>query len=335
MVAVRHPAQRRQRLALRAGRDDHELVVREVLDLLRADEHPLGDVDVAEHAADVRVLAHRAADQRDAPVERTSGVDHLLHAVDVRREAGDHDPALAASEHLLETRADGRLRQRHARPVGVRGVTAQEQQALAPQLGQPRDVRRHAVHRRLVELVVARHQHRAELGGERDGERVRDRVGHLHHLDGERPGVEGLAGQHVLDLNVLQAVLVELRAHHRRRERPAVDHRGAVQLAQHEGQRAHVVLVAVGEHDRLDVVLPLAQVGEVGQHEVDPELVGGREHQPGVHDDDAAVVLDDHHVLADLTEPAQRQDPERARDSHRGEQLVALERLADDRPLLL
>jgi hypothetical protein len=31
-----------------------------------------------------------------------------------------------------------------------------------------------------------------------------------------------------------------------------------------------MVLVAVGEDDRLDVVGPLAEVGEVGQDEVDP-----------------------------------------------------------------
>ena len=141
------------------------------------------------------------------------------------------------------------------------------------------DVRRHAVHRRLVELVVARDQRRAELAGQRHRERVRDRVGHLHHLHRERPGVEGRAGEHVLHGTSLQAVLVELRAHHRRGQRAAVDRRRAVELAQHEGQRAHVVLVPVGEHDRLDVVGALAQVGEVGQHEVDPELVGRGEHQ--------------------------------------------------------
>jgi hypothetical protein len=72
-----------------------------------------------------------------------------------------------------------------------------------------------------------------------------------------------------------------------------------------------VVLVAVGQHDRLDVVRALAQVGEVGQDEVDPELVGRREHQPGVDDQDAAVVLDDHHVLADLAQAAEGQDAER------------------------
>ena len=122
--------------------------------------------------------------------------------------------------------------------------------------------------------------------------------------------------QDVLDRDLAQAVLVELRADHRRGERAAVDGRRAVQLAQHERQRPDVVLVRVGEHDRLDVVGSVAQVGEVRQDEVDAELIRRREHQPGVDDDDPAVELDDHHVLADLTEPAQRKDSKRARGCH-------------------
>src|SRR5581483_12499394 len=66
------------------------------------------------------------------------------------------------------------------------------------------------------------------------------------------------------------------------------------------------------EHDRLDVARPLAQVGEVRQHEVDPELVGRGEHEPGVDHDDPVVVLDDRHVLADLPEPAEWQDAQGA-----------------------
>ena len=72
-----------------------------------------------------------------------------------------------------------------------------------------------------------------------------------------------------------------------------------------------MVLVPVGEHDRVDVVLAIAQVGEVREHEVDAELVRRGEHQAGVHDHYAAAVLDDHHVLADLAETAEGQDPER------------------------
>ena len=196
--------------------------------------------------------------------------------------------------------------------VGVGGVAAQQQQPLAAQLGQPRDVGGHAVDRGLVELVVARQQRGPELAGQRDREGVGDRVGHLDHLDAERAGVEGLPRPDVGDLDVAQAVLVELGAHHRRGERAAVDGRRAVELAQHEGQRADVVLVPVGEHDRLDVLGPLAQVGEVGQHQVHPELVGRGEHQPGVDHHDAAVVLDDRHVLADLAEAPEREHSQRA-----------------------
>ena len=41
-------------------------------------------------------------------------------------------------------------------------------------------------------------------------------------------------------------------------------------------------------------------------------MLGGREHQAGVDDDDAAVVLDDRHVLADLAQPAEREDAQSA-----------------------
>jgi hypothetical protein len=95
-------------------------------------------------------------------------------------------------------------------------------------------------------------------------------------------------------------VLLELRAHQPDRQRSAVDHRRHADLAQHVRQGADVILVAVREHDRLDVVRALAQVGEVGKHEVDAEHLRGREHEPGVDDDDPAVVLDHGHVLADL-----------------------------------
>ena len=51
VLAVRHAAQRRQRLALAAGREHHEPVVGEALDLLRRHEQSLGHLGVAEAAA--------------------------------------------------------------------------------------------------------------------------------------------------------------------------------------------------------------------------------------------------------------------------------------------
>ena len=118
-----------------------------------------------------------------------------------------------------------------------------------------------------------------------------------------------------LERRVAELVLLELRAHEADRQRPAVDHRRHPDLAQHVRQRPDVVLVPVGEHDRLDVVGALAQVGEVGQHEVDPEHLGGREHQPGVDEHDPAVVLDHGHVLADLAQAARAGGCARSRSS--------------------
>ena len=178
------------------------------------------------------------------------------------------------------------LRGREARAVGVGRVPAEQEHTLPAQLGQARDVGRHAVHRGLVELVVAGDHDRAQLGAHGHRARVGDRVGHVHELDRERAEVERVAGKQVLDLDVAQAVLVELGAGHGHGEPPAVDRRPVVELAQDPGQRAEMVLVAVGDDDRLDVGRALAQVAEVGQHEVDPEHVGGREAQADVDDDE-------------------------------------------------
>ena len=52
----------------------------------------------------------------------------------------------------------------------------------------------------------------------------------------------------------------------------------------------------------------LAQVGEVGQHEVDAEHVGVGEHQAAVEQHDATVELDGRAVAADLAEPAEEGD---------------------------
>ena len=67
--------------------------------------------------------------------------------------------------------------------------------------------------------------------------------------------------------------------------------------------------MAVGEDDRLDVLGAVAQVGEVGQDQVYPGHLGGREHQPGVDHDDPTAVLDHGHVLADLPQAPEGEHP--------------------------
>ena len=245
---------------------------------------PVGHLDVAELAADVHVLAHRAADQRDLAAERRGGVDDLLDAMDVRGEAGDDDAALAARRR--PPRGAGRRPTRSARSPRGRRWSSRPHSSSSPSW--PSSARRAevggvAVDRRLVELVVAGDERRAERCVQRDRGGVGDRVGHVHELEAERPGLERACPcSSSSSLTSLEPVLVELGARHRHGERAAVDGRSLIgpELAQDPRQRAEVVLVAVGHDDRLDVLDAIAQVGEVGQHEVDPEHVGGREAQP-------------------------------------------------------
>ena len=98
-------------------------------------------------------------------------------------------------------------------------------------------------------------------------------------------------------------------------EQPAGEGRGvdghAREVRQDVRQPADVVLVGVGDQERPDVGLALAEVGDVGDDEVDAEHLLVGEHQAAVDDDDVVAVLDDVHVLADLPHPAERDDPER------------------------
>ena len=101
----------------------------------------------------------------------------------------------------------------------------------------------------------------------------------------ERPELDRLAlGVDLAQLGrAQQAVLVELRVDQPEREprRPdLVD----PHLAQQVRQRADVVLVPVREHDGAH--LAPVEVAEVGQDEVDAEVLVAREGEPGVDDED-------------------------------------------------
>jgi hypothetical protein len=137
----------------------------------------------------------------------------------------------------------------------------------------------------------------------------------VNQLEVKRAGLDDLAVGDVLDVDLArELVLVELGARHRHRQRSAVDRRRVVhaELAQQEGQAAEVVLVAVRDDDRLDVRDAAAQVGEVGQDEVDAHHLGRGEAQADVDEDDAVLVLDDGHVLADLPQAAEGKDAQRS-----------------------
>ena len=310
VVAVRDPGEGRHRLALRARAHEHDLVVRQRVHPLLVDEHALGHGEVAEVGRDRHVADHRPADQRDPAAVRGGGVEHLLDAVDVGREGRDDHAPLGGREDGVEHGADLPLVGREAGDLGVRGVDHEQVDAGLAEPGERTQVGDPAVERQLVHLEVAGVQHGPGRGAHGDRERVRDGVVDRDELALEHAEPLGHALPHG-ERQRGDAVLAELGLDERERQLRA-DQRDVAAQAQQVRDRADVVLVAVREDDRLDVVEPVGDVVEVRQDEVDAGLVVLGEQHAAVDDEQAAGVLEHRHVAADLPQPAERDDAQGA-----------------------
>ncbi len=85
----------------------------------------------------------------------------------------------------------------------------------------------------------------------------------------------------------------------------------SIQCRQYVWQRSDVVLVPVGDKDAAHPVCLGGQIRDIRYDQVNPGHVLRWELHPAVDDDDVIPAFQHHHVLADLTQPAQRQDPQR------------------------
>ena len=288
--------------------------------LVRPQDGVVRHVHVPEVARDVRVLAHRAAHECDLPPAGDPCVDRLLHAVDVRRERGHENPSGAAREDLAERLADDPFRLGDSGSLGIRRIAEHERDAAVADLGELAHVGALPVDRRVVELVVPG-VHDAPSGSlEDDRSGVGNRMGHPNELDAERSEVERRVGRR--DLAEVgfahEAVLVELRFHEAERQAGSVDD-GHMDLAHQVRQRPDMVLVSVRQHDAADHLLALPQVREVGQDEVDAQVLVARKREAGVDDHDRSLRLVGGHVLPDLAETTERDD---AASAHRGRSVL-------------
>ncbi len=312
VVAAGHPRQRRQRLALRAGGDDHQL---------------------ARRAAPSPRRARRAA-RRARCRKPSSAASPMLRTIDRPTRQTRRPCATAASstcctrctwlakqatmtrasapvEHPVEHRADLALGDHEAGHLGVGGVDQEQVHALVAEPGEAGQVGEPAVERQLVELDVAGVQHQPGRGADGDRERVRDRVVDREVLAVERR--RGAAGSPSFTSSRCGVSRCSL---HLAATSASVNREPTIvqvrPLAQQERHRADVVLVAVGEHERVDVVEPVLDGPEVRQDQVDAGRVLGREQHAAVDDEQPPVVLEHGHVAADLADAAERDDAQRA-----------------------
>ena len=141
--------------------------------------------------------------------------------------------------------------------------------------------------------------------GSGDGERARSRHGvrHLDELHLEAAHLHLVAGLHAVELR-LDAALGELALQKSQRESGAVD--GHFELVGVVRQRADVILMTVSEDDAAQLLQVVADVGDVGDDGVDAGAVLAGELHAAVHDDDVVAELEGGHILADLTDAAQK-----------------------------
>ena len=291
---------------------------RVVIELVGLHQSVVGHVHVAERARDVEVLAHRPAHDAHLASALQRNVDRLLHAVDVRRERRDEHAALAQGDDLAECFADESLRARVAGPLGVRGVAEHEIHSEVAELGETAHIGLEAVDGRVVDFVVRRVEDALSAHLHDDAGVVGYRVRHPHELEAERAFLHrSVLRPHLDQLRAVgELVLGELRLDEAERQPRAEDPRH-VDLAQEVRQAAHVILVRVRQHDRVHGAPAVDEIRDVGQDEVDAEMLVARKRKAGVDHEAAAIALDHGHVLSHLAEAAERDDADGAAVAHR------------------
>ena len=168
----------------------------------------------------------------------------------MRAEHRDHDAAFGGAEDPLEGFLNYALAAGPPRNFRVGRVGEEHRDALFSQLSHAIEIGHLAVDGHAVELEVSG----VDRGGHRrlhhQPDRVGDRVRHPNGLDGERVAdLELIARGHLAQISD-DARFGEPVLHHRKREGGSVDRH--VHFAQQPLQRADVIFMCVGQHDRLE-----------------------------------------------------------------------------------
>ena len=183
MFPVRHPGQRRQRLALRARRDDDDLLWAVVVDLALIDQGIAWDFEIAEVPGNGHVAHHRAADVDHLAAMSDGRVQDLLHAVHMGGETG-HDYALPATrQHSLKGRPDISLGCGEAGHLRISRVDHEQVDALFTEPGESAQVSDSAIQRQLIHLEVAGVQDQSGRGSYGNGQRIGNGVVDCNELD--------------------------------------------------------------------------------------------------------------------------------------------------------
>ena len=257
MLAVGHARQRRQRLALRAGAHDDDLVVGQVIDIKSIDDIRIVDVEVTELARHASVGEHGATGHNDLAAALARGIADLLQTMDVARERRDEHAARSILDGMQQVGANLGLGLGKAGNGGVGGVGEQQIDALLGEAADGGIVGRDTVDGRLVELKVAGVHNGALVGANEHTQSAGDGVRHREEVERDAAEIDVAAALDLAELRRTDAELGELALDKAERQLAREDGHLVVEVLQQVRKRTGVVLVAVGNDNAAELFLVL------------------------------------------------------------------------------
>ena len=183
VLAVGHAGQGRQRLALRAGAHDDNLVVGKVIDIESIDDIGIVDVEVTQLARHACVGEHRATGHNDLTAALAGSIADLLQTMNVTRERRDEHATRGVLDGVQQVGTDLGLGLGKAGNRGVGRVGKQQVDALLGKAADSGIVGRDTIDGRLVKLKVARVHNGALVGANEHAQSAGDGVRHREEVE--------------------------------------------------------------------------------------------------------------------------------------------------------
>ena len=188
-------------------------------------------------------------------------------------------------------------------PLHISGIAQKRQNSLVSQRSQPGQVRDAAGDRRGIDLKVSCHNDSSHRSVDGERNRVGNGVVHVDKLHLKAPrfhGVPGLMGEDRGGFQ--QTVLLQLDLDQAGGQSGGMQR--SIDLLEHIGYAADVVLMAVGEEESAESMLVLDQIGHIRDHQIHPVHIILRESETAVHHDHVVAVFQYGDVFSDLIETA-------------------------------
>src|SRR5215469_12437550 len=299
--------ERRHGLALRAADQHANLFRGEILDLAGIDHQAFGNFDVSQILGNLGGVGHGAANEGDLASVLLCQLDREIDAVDGRRETGDKEATLGVGENFVELAAYGALAGGVSATLHIGRILKQRQHAFLAVLGEGMEIEKLVVGRRGIDFEVPGMDDYAQRTVNGQGDAVDQAVRHLDGMNGEGSDLDSLVGAELAKIGIIeQTVFVEFVFHIGQREFCTPDRH--VELREDPGKSPDVVFMAVRENDGPNALAIFDQVGNVRDHDIDPEQLGFGEHESGVDDDNVISPAHSHAIHTEFAQSAEWDD---------------------------